>query len=150
MCIFIGIFHATMLTVEQIKVLKAKDLNFITSRSGGKGGQNVNKVESKVELVFNIENSLALRESQKKTLLALQSSKIKNGEIRLTSESERSQLRNKEKAILKLIDILQILLKPKKKRIATTPGKSAKENKLKQKKHLKIKKALRKKYKPED
>jgi ribosome-associated protein len=139
-----------MLTVEQIEVLKAKDLYFITSRSGGKGGQNVNKVESKVELIFNIEHAVALSKSQKKTLLASHSSKIKNGEIRIQCETSRSQLQNKALAIEKLRATLQLLLKAKKKRIATTPGKSAKENKLKEKKHRKIKKELRKKFKTED
>ncbi len=139
-----------MLTAEQIKVLIAHDLTFFTSRSGGKGGQNVNKVESKVELIFVIENSLALSEKQKKTLLASQNSRIKNGEVRITNETERSQLRNKEKAVLKLVEILQLLLKPKKKRIATQPGKAAKEKKLQLKKHQKVKKELRRKFHPED
>lgn len=139
-----------MLTAEQIGVLKEKDLHFITSRSGGKGGQNVNKVESKVELIFNIEQSAALNKSQKVILLASHSTKIKNGEIRLQCETSRSQLKNKEQAITKLLATLYLLLKPKKKRIATTPGKSARESKLKQKKLRKIKKELRKKFKPED
>lgn len=139
-----------MLTAEQIALLREKDLQFTTSRSGGKGGQNVNKVESKVELIFNIEQSMALSNAQKNTLLASHSSKIKNGEIHVQCETSRSQLKNKELAVAKLLTALHLLLKPKKKRIATTPGKSAKESKLKQKKLRKIKKELRKKFKPED
>lgn len=139
-----------MLTAEQVEILREKDLRFITSRSGGKGGQNVNKVESKVELIFTIEASQALRETQKKILLQSHSSKLKAGEIRIISQTSRSQIENKEKALLKLIALLEVLLKPKKKRIATKPKKSAKEKTLKQKKHLKVKKQLRRKYKHEE
>lgn len=144
------IIHVQMLTAEQVEILREKDVRFITSRSGGKGGQNVNKVESKVELIFSIEGSQALRESQKKILLQSHSSKLKAGEIRILSQTSRSQIENKEKALLKLKNLLEELLKPKKKRIATQPKKSAKENTLKQKKHLKVKKQLRRKYKHEE
>jgi len=136
-----------MLTAEQIKILKEKDLLFSTSRSGGKGGQNVNKVESKVAVVFKIEHSLALRENQKRTLLASHSTRIRNGEIHIQSEHYRSQVQNKERCIQKLIDLLTGLLKPRKKRIPTKPGKAAKEKKLEQKKRIKVKKEFRRKIK---
>lgn len=144
------IIHVQMLTAEQVETIREKDVRFITSRSGGKGGQNVNKVESKVELIFSIGGSQALRESQKKILLQSHSSKLKAGEIRILSQTSRSQIENKEKALLKLKNLLEELLKLKKKRIATQPKKSAKENTLKQKKHLKVKKQLRRKYKHEE
>lgn len=139
-----------MLTAEQFELIKEKDVRFITSRSGGKGGQNVNKVESKVELIFTIEDSFGLRASQKKILLQSHSSKIKQGEIHILSQTSRSQIENKETALHKLQILLEDLLKPKKKRIATQPKKSAKEKTLKQKKHLKVKKQLRRKYKHEE
>ena len=137
-----------MLTAEQTAKLIRHDLNFVTSRSGGKGGQNVNKVESKVELVFFIPESLALNNSQKKTLLGSLSSRIHEGTIRIHSQESRSQLKNKENCIAKLIDLLNRLLKPKKKRIATVPGKAAKEKKRREKKIQKEKKDLRKKLYP--
>ena len=136
-----------MLTENQITKILADELQFKTSRSGGKGGQNVNKVESKVELLFNLLESEALTASQKQQLLQEHPQKLKDGNLHLKSEKDRSQLKNKAIVKKQLIHLLTLWLKPKKKRLATKPGKAAKEKKLKHKKHLKEKKVLRQKIK---
>lgn len=121
---------------------------FKTSRSSGKGGQNVNKVSSKVELDFDIQNSQLLSDQQKDLLLSKLTNRInKEGILQIISQSERSQLANKEKAIKKFYELLIKSFKPKKKRIATKPGKAAKEKRIKKKKLVSEKKAERRKFK---
>lgn len=132
-----------MLTAGQIQVIHDRDLSFKTSRSGGKGGQNVNKVESKVQVEFNIMASLALNSAQKEILLKKNSRHIVNGVVLFSCESERSQLQNKEKAIRKLIAFLNAQLKSRKKRLATKASKSSLLEKRRQKEKLKQKKQLR-------
>lgn len=120
------------------------------ARSGGPGGQNVNKTETKAQLRWNIEASHAFSDSQKARLKkALEKRLTKTGEIVLSSESERSQNQNRDAVIERLQSIVQSALTPKKKRIPTKPTRSAKERRLKEKKKQSRKKRLRK-VKPED
>jgi ribosome-associated protein len=96
------------------------EVSFNFSRSGGKGGQNVNKVETRVELVFNIYNSIVLTEKQKDLLRKSLKNKIdKEENLRIVSQSERSQLGNRKKVIEKFIHIIQSSLIKKKKRVRT-------------------------------
>ena len=95
-----------MLTDEQINTILNKELHFKTSRSGGKGGQNVNKVETKVELEFNVEKSTALSDSQKKIIFKKYPDFIDGTLIKLIGNTHRSQLENKEYASKKLIILL--------------------------------------------
>jgi ribosome-associated protein len=140
-----GLIRPCMLTEEQeIKLLK-KELIFHTSRSGGKGGQNVNKVETKVEIDFDVKASTALTERQKELILKKYPGFIDGSVIQVIGNKHRSQLENKEEAKNKLVALLNKLLKPVKKRIATKPGKGAKEKKLVNKKLRGEKKLLRKK-----
>lgn len=134
-----------MLTEEQeFKILK-KELTFQTSRSGGKGGQNVNKVETKVAIDFDVNASTSLTERQKETILKKYPDFVNGSVIQIIGNKHRSQLENKEEAKDKLIILLNKLLKPVKKRVPTKPGKGAKEKKLESKKQRGERKEMRKK-----
>jgi ribosome-associated protein len=102
-----------------------KEVTYKTSRSGGKGGQNVNKVSSKVELLFAINQSALFTDEEKALLLTkLQSRLNKDGHLQVVCEEERSQYLNKEKALEKLHLILIRALHKPKVRKATKPSKA--------------------------
>lgn len=102
-----------------------KEVTYKTSRSSGKGGQNVNKVSSKVELLFDINQSILFTDQQKASLLAkLQSRLNRDGFIQVLCEQERSQYLNKEKALEKLLFVLTRALHTPKLRKATKPSKA--------------------------
>lgn len=123
-----------MLATEQIQLIK-REFNFKTSRSGGKGGQNVNKVETKVELSFNVSDSKVLNEDQKQRILLKLAARInENGELKITEEKYRSQLENKMTVIEKCIELLNKALHVAKKRRATKPSKASKQKRIEGKK----------------
>lgn len=112
-----------------------KEFQFKTSRSGGPGGQNVNKTETKVELIFDVENSTLLSAEQKELVVKNLASRIADdGMLHLSRSSERSQLRNKERVIEKFYELLEKALTPKKKRLPVKPSKAQKEKRIKSKK----------------
>ena len=140
-------YFCSMIPIADI----AQELNWKTSRSSGKGGQNVNKVETKVELLWEYSASALLTDAQKtKVTERLTNAINKEGQLSVTCETSRSQLKNKELAIKKLNTLLQKAFAEKKKRLATKPSKSSVERKLTEKKNRGTIKATRKKVKPEE
>jgi ribosome-associated protein len=108
---------------------------FKTSRSGGKGGQNVNKVSTKVLLEFSILGSQLLSEEERSVLLEKLGYKLtKDGVLQIVAQEERSQLANKEIALRKMYAVLNKCFVVKKKRKPTKPSKSSVENRLQSKK----------------
>jgi ribosome-associated protein len=123
-----------------------KELFYKTSRSGGKGGQNVNKVSSKVELLFSVSNSALFNDGEKALLNEkLQSRFNKDGLVQVICDEERSQYLNKEKAIERLILLLTRALHKPKIRKATHVSKAAKAARLEKKRMNSLKKEGRKK-----
>jgi ribosome-associated protein len=117
---------------------------FKTSRSSGKGGQHVNKVSTKVELIFDVEGSDVLTDEEKQSIFKKLKNKIdKKGLLRIVSQSERTQLLNKNKAVKKFYNIIEKALKKKKIRKKTKPTKASKEKRLFSKKIISERKKLR-------
>lgn len=127
------------------------EVTFKTSRSGGKGGQNVNKVETKIELIFNVLNSKYLTDEEKELVLEKLNNRIdKNGNLRIVSQTERSQYMNKLKSIQKFLELIAKSLRKKKKRLKTKPTTVSKENRIKKKKITSLKKSNRSKPVPDE
>jgi ribosome-associated protein len=123
-----------------------RELEFTTSRSSGPGGQNVNKVNTKVTLRFDVSGSQALTADEKEILLRKLASRLTNdGVLILSSQDKRSQLQNKEGVIAKFEVLVAKSFRKKKVRKATKPSKSAVEKRITQKKRRSEKKKWRSK-----
>ena len=110
------------------------EMVFTASRSSGPGGQNVNKVSTRVELRFNIVKSLLLSDDEKQLIIKKLSRHINSvGELIIVSQSERTQLKNKKKAIDKFFSLLSKALIRKPTRIPTFPTEKSKEKRLQSK-----------------
>jgi ribosome-associated protein len=124
--------------VTRSVTLPVAEVDFRTSRSSGPGGQHAQKSETRVEALFDVESSSALTEAQKKRVVA------KAGPVlRAIAQDERSQLRNKELALQRLVDQLRAALYVERQRKPTRPGKAAVERRLEAKKRRSDTKKLR-------
>jgi ribosome-associated protein len=121
-----------------------QELNFKTSRSGGKGGQHVNKVSSKVELIWEINQTAAFDEHQKQLIIQKLTHRIdKEGLLHLVADDDRSQHKNKELAIKRLFKLIKESLIEEKPRKPTKPSKAAVHKRLENKKKQALKKINR-------
>lgn len=121
------------------------ELAFSSSRSGGPGGQNVNKVETRITVVWNIDRSTIITEEQRAALREKLKNRISvSGEVILHCGTYRSQLRNKEEAIRRLTALVQDALAQKPERKATKPSRRMRERRLESKRERSKKKESRK------
>jgi ribosome-associated protein len=120
------------------------ELQFRFSRSGGAGGQNVNKVSSRVELLFHVNDSTAFTPEQKERLQSKLHSRMNaDGFLVLTSQESRSQWHNREKVVARLVTLLSHALKRAPVRVATKATRASGERRLHSKGHVAKKKRFR-------
>ena len=134
-----------MVLSEERKKMLISEFRFSATRSQGPGGQNVNKVNTRVELRYSLDRSLVFSQEEKEKIHTRLKNRINaEGELVLFSGTERSQWRNREKAIERLFGLFEKALTPVKKRVKTSPTASSRLKRLEGKKLQARKKLLRK------
>jgi ribosome-associated protein len=121
--------------IDRSVAIPETELRFRFSRSGGKGGQNVNKVETKAELLFDLAHSPSLTDAQRALISGRLSGMVDaEGVLHVVAQESRSQWKNRQLAVLRFTRLLQRALKPVKKRIRTKMPEGEKERRLRRKK----------------
>jgi ribosome-associated protein len=124
-----------MIQITDNLFIPENEVSFVASRSGGPGGQNVNKVSSRVTLSFDVHQSAVLSENQKKLVLAALNTRInKKGILQVVSQRTRSQDLNRADALQRFAQLLQRALTPRRPRIPTRVSGAAKQGRLDKKK----------------
>ena len=130
--------------ISKTVTIPARELRISFARSGGPGGQNINKVETKVELRWAAAGTSALSgDALEGLLLRLARRLTAGGELVITSSRTREQFRNREDAQAKLAEIVREALRPPRARKSTRPSKQAKERRLREKKERSLRKKER-------
>ncbi len=140
-----------MIRINPRLEIPESELSFSASRSSGPGGQNVNKVSSRVTLRFDLEESPSLTDEQKRRLRRRLSSRLtKEGVLQLDSQRHRSQSANREDAVARFQELLRKALAPRRRRIATSVPRSSRRRRLQRKKRRGTIKQLRSRPSLED
>ena len=130
---------------DAIKKQLEQEVVFSATRSSGPGGQNVNKVNTQVELRFSVKNSgLFSGEEKDRIFLKLKNKINSEGELIITSQTGRTQLNNKENALEKFFELIEMALTVRKKRLKSMPTLASRLKRLESKKNQSQKKLLRK------
>jgi len=134
------------LKITKTLVIPSNEIKWRFSRSSGPGGQNVNKIESRVEIIFNLEDSKVLNDYQKEILKRNLKTKLVNNSLRLAVQEHRNQLLNRQLALMKFSSILKNALnKPFKLRKSTQPTKASQKKRIEfKKKRSELKKSRQK------
>ncbi len=123
------------LKITKTLVIPSNEIKWRFSRSSGPGGQNVNKIESRVEIIFNLEDSKVLNDYQKEILKRNLKNKLVKNSLRLAVQEHRNQLLNRQLALMKFSSIIKNALdKPSKLRKSTQPTKASQEKRVEVKK----------------
>ena len=123
------------LKITKTSVIPSNEIKWRFSRSSGPGGQNVNKIESRVEIIFNLEDSKVLNDYQKEILKRNLKNKLVNNSLRLAVQEHRNQLLNRQLALIKFSSIIKNALnKPFKLRKSTQPTKASQKKRVEFKK----------------
>ena len=129
---------------EEKKIVPDEEISEKFSRSGGRGGQNVNKLSTKAEVRWNVDASMVFTPEEKEKIKDVLGKRInKEGELIVVSQEERSQMQNRERAIERLNKLVEAALIPEKERKPTKPTKASKERRLEEKKRIGEKKKQR-------
>ena len=125
------------LKITKTLVIPSNEIKWRFSRSSGPGGQNVNKIESRVEIIFDLEDSKVLNDYQKEIIKRNLKNKLVNNNLRLAGQEHRNQLLNRQLALMKFSSIIKNALnKPFKLRRYTQPTKASQKKELRLRKNV--------------